>query len=212
MEEPDETPQDPPPTVYVVDDQMDLCNSLARLLESEGYTVACFVSAAAFLKICHRYMRGCALLDLRLPDISGLELQARMMKLGVELPVIFLTGYGDVATSSQAFRSGALDFLEKPIQSEQLLERIREAFDRDRDRLARRAQRAALEKRYAKLTEREKDVMRLVVMGLTSKQVAKELGISNRTVEVHRAHLMEKMQAGSLPELVVMGMELGDRL
>lgn len=191
-----------PQTIYVVDDDEALRDSMAWLLEGEGYQVQCFDSAAAFLTARHDAMRGCLVLDVRMPDMSGLELHERLDALGCALPVIFITGHGDVPMAVSALQRGACDFIEKPFNNADLLGRIQRALELDAQLSDRRQREAALSHRLDQLTPREREVMRLVVAGRLNKQIADELDISMKTVEAHRARVMEKMGVRTLAELV----------
>ncbi len=196
-------------TVYVVDDDQAVRDSLRWLLESVGHRVRTLASAADFLETCGPDDPGCLILDIRMPGMSGLELQEALAARGIELPIIVITGHGDVAVAVQAMKGGALDFLEKPFNDQVLLDRVQSALTRDAQRRRERAERAALEARLAQLTPREREVLEQVVAGHPNKVVAHNLGISVKTVEIHRARAMEKMQAQSLPDLVAMCISLG---
>jgi two-component system, LuxR family, response regulator FixJ len=195
-------------TVYIIDDDQAIVDSLLILLSSEGLEAKAFTSAKAFLKICEPSMRGCILLDIRMPEMSGIELQTWLLENDINIPVIFLTGSGDIPLSSQAFRSGALDFLEKPFDIEKLLERIHEAFARDSEQWHTHYRKNLLKESCARLTPREREILKWVSAGYSSKEIAKVIGISNRTIEVHRSHIMEKLKAKSLAELISIAMEL----
>jgi len=197
------------PQVFLVDDDDAYRRSLRFLLESAGFPVRDYDSAEAFLRDYRPEMPGCLVLDLRMPGLSGIELQERLRHDGVELPIIFITGHGDVPVSVQAMKSGALDFLEKPFDDAQLVERIREAFEIDARRRAQRSERDRIAERLARLTRREREVLSLLVQGLSNKEVAERLEVSHRTVEVHRARIMHKMEAGSLAELVQAAVRYG---
>jgi two-component system response regulator FixJ len=199
------------PMVYIVDDDDAIRDALGRLLQADGLSTKGFASATEFLNICEPSMRGCLLLDVQMPQISGLEVQRLLSEREINIPIIFLTGYGDVPMSSQAFRNGAFDFLEKPFENSELLERVRGALSRDAEQWHERMRRAQLIERFSQLTTREKEVLQLVSAGYSSKQVAKALAISNRTVDVYRAHIMQKMGADSLADLVAMALELESR-
>ena len=188
--------------VYIIDDDADIREALFRLFAGEGLPAVAFASAGEFLAASHGQMHGCVLLDIHMPGMTGMDLQQTLLERGIDIPVVFLTGHGDVSSSSRAFRRGAVDFLEKPIDNGILLDRVREAFAADCKQYEQRLQRAALGERAAKLTARELEVMKQVVKGGSSKQIAKNLAISHRTVEVYRAKIMEKMQAKTLAELV----------
>ena len=189
-------------TIHVVDDDEAMRDSMTWLLEGEGYTVTCYDSAARFLAVRNNRMRGCIVLDVRMPEMSGLELHEKLEALGSRLPIIFVTGHGDVPMAVLALQRGACDFIEKPFNNEDLLSRVRRALELD-DQLAARQQRnSAIAHRLEQLTQREREVMQLVVAGKLNKQVANELDISMKTVEAHRARVMEKMGVRTLAELV----------
>ncbi|MFH1660708.1 MAG: LuxR family transcriptional regulator [Rhodocyclaceae bacterium] len=189
-------------TIYVVDDDEAMRDSMTWLLEGEGYVVACFDSAESFLKARRDDMRGCLILDVRMPEMSGLELHEKLDALGSELPVIFVTGHGDVPMAVSALQRGACDFIEKPFHNEDLLSRIVRALELDAQLSARRQRNGAISHRLDQLTQRESEVMKLVVAGKLNKQIADELNISMKTVEAHRARVMEKMGVRTLAELV----------
>lgn len=192
----------PTQTIYVVDDDEAMRDSMTWLLEGEGYVVACFDSAESFLKARRDDMRGCLILDVRMPEMSGLELHEKLDALGSELPVIFVTGHGDVPMAVSALQRGACDFIEKPFHNEDLLSRIVRALELDTQLSARRQRNGAISHRLDQLTQRESEVMKLVVAGKLNKQIADELNISMKTVEAHRARVMEKMGVRTLAELV----------
>lgn len=189
-------------TIYVVDDDEAMRDSMTWLLEGEGYRVSCFDSAEAFLGARHDSMRGCIVLDVRMPEMSGLELQERLDTLGSRLPIIFITGHGDVPMAVSALQRGACDFIEKPFHNEDLLSRIERALELDRQLAVRQQRNGAISHRLEQLTQREREVMQLVVAGKLNKQIADELDISMKTVEAHRARVMEKMGVRTLAELV----------
>ncbi len=189
-------------TVFVVDDDASVRDSLALLLGTAGHRVECFETAAAFLDRYQRHEPGCAIVDLRLPGIDGLELQDRLQAGGAEIPVLFLTGHGDVPAAVRALKRGAVDFLEKPFDADRLLALVDDALERDRERRAGRARRDQAAERVAALTPREREVMQLVAEGRANKAVAAELAISERTVELHRSRIMHKTGARSVPDLV----------
>lgn len=189
-------------TIYVVDDDEAMRDSMTWLLEGEGYRVACFDSAESFLKARRDSMHGCLVLDVRMPEMSGLELHERLDALGSHLPIIFVTGHGDVPMAVSALQRGACDFIEKPFHNEDLLSRIARALELDAQISARRQRDGAITHRLEQLTQREREVMDLVVAGKLNKQIADELNISMKTVEAHRARVMEKMGVRTLAELV----------
>lgn len=188
-------------TVYIVDDDAAVRDALGLLLSLHGYRTAFFADAAAFLNVWSDSLRGCMLIDIRMPGMDGLSLQKTLRERGCRLPALIITGHGDVDSARAAFRSDAVDFLEKPLQEQSLIAAIEEAFARQSSLPDPRA-RSNYRKREAALTPREREVMQLVVAGRHNREIALELGISVRTVEVHKAHMMEKLQAASVAELV----------
>jgi len=197
------------PVVFVVDDDASLRSSLRRLITSVGFAVEVFPSARAFLDARRPDVPGCLVLDVRLPGLSGLDLQRELAESDAELPIIFLTGHGDIPMSVKAMKAGAVEFLTKPFRQQELLDAIHSAIERDRTIRAERQERAELRRRYASLTPRECDVLAGIVAGLLNKQIAGELGTSEATVKEQRGHLMAKMQAGSVAELVRFASRLG---
>ena len=197
------------PVVYVVDDNDSLRKALTRLLNAAGYEVRAYASAGDFAISERDNRRGCVLLDVRMPGPSGLDLQEALAKEDEPLPVIFLTAYGDVPTSVHAMKVGAVDFLTKPVKRDVLLSAVRMALARDARLHTSHEQVRDLRVRFAKLTPREREVFELVVAGRLNKQIAAELGISERTVKVHRAQVMTKMRATSLAELVHLANKMG---
>lgn len=188
-------------TVFLVDDDDALRESLSMLLAQVGLRVRAFHSARAFLDAFTAGDSGCLVLDLRMPDMTGLELQAELLQKGSDLPVIFLSGYADVPATVRAIKGGALDFLEKTVARETLIGRVRQALEEDRRQRAERVEERMSRADYDQLSPREREVMLLATKGLTNKEIARQLGISSRTVENHRAHLMEKMRARNIAEL-----------
>jgi FixJ family two-component response regulator len=183
--------------VFVVDDDAAVRDALAMLLETAGYDVATFPGAEDFLSICTPGTSGCIILDLDMPDMDGLSLQLELNRRGLLLPVIFLSGYGTIPVTVRTIKAGALDFLTKPVDGSVLLDRVHEALEKH----AQLRKQAAHASRLAALTEREREVMQLAVAGYTSKEIAQQLAISYRTVEIHRAHVMQKTGASNLLDL-----------
>lgn len=200
----------PVPMVFVVDDDASVRRSLARLLKSAGYQFELFSTATEFLETGrHQYVPACLLLDMRMPGLTGMDLQQRLRALNSALAVIFITGHGDVPTSVQAMKDGAVDFLQKPFDDTQLLEVIGKAIQKNvRDRKA-RTELESIQNRFATLTPREREVMALIVTGMLNKQVGDNLGATEKTIKVHRARVLEKMQVQSLAELVPLAQRLG---
>jgi two-component system response regulator FixJ len=192
--------------VFIVDDDEALRDSLCWLLESAGLRVEPHDSANSFLQSYYPGQSGCLLLDVRMPGMNGLELQEQLESRDVRLPVVIMTGHGDVAMAVRALKAGAMDFIEKPFDDELLLTSIQRALVLDTEQRKNRATQAEVLARMAHLTRREHQVMELVTIGKANKQIASELNVSAKTVEAHRAHVMEKMQAKSLAELVRMSM------
>jgi two-component system response regulator FixJ len=189
------------PIVYLVDDDAAMRESLAMLLDQAGFKVRPFPSADDFLATYSDDDPGCLVLDLRMPGMSGLELQETLGRNGRRLPIIFLSGFGNVPATVSAIRGGAVDFLEKPVSVETLVERIRQSLDLDRSQRQAAAEKLGIRELYSNLTPREREVMVLAIKGLANKEIARHLGISPRTVENHRARVMQKMQVDNIAEL-----------
>jgi FixJ family two-component response regulator len=206
--EPDAEPAE---IVYVVDDDASVRRGVSRLLRSVGLPVETFSTAQAFLDAPISDQPACLVLDVRLPGLGGLDLQSALREAGRTLPIVFITGHGNVSTSVQAMKGGAVDFLQKPFNDQDLLDCIQRALARSRRQRADQAEHAELAQRHASLTTREREVLRLVAAGMLNKQIAGELGIAEKTIKVHRARVMDKMQVGSVPDLVRLVDKLGLR-
>jgi len=195
-------PPEPEAIVFVVDDDRAMRDSLRWLLESIGLTVRTYATAAEFLREHQPSQPGCLVLDVRMPGMSGLDLQAELVKRGAELPTIVVTGHAEVAMAVRAVKAGAIDFIEKPFSDQLLLDRVRQALEIDRQSREVRARREEARRRLASLSARDREVLELVAAGKANKEVAAALGLSPKTVEVHRAHVMSKMAVDSLAELI----------
>lgn len=197
--------------VFVVDDDAAVCDSLRFLIESVGLQVRTFSSADEFLAAYTPDQPGCLVLDIRMPGMSGLELQEQLAKRGYTLPVIIITAHGDVPSAVRAMHAGAVDFMSKPFNDQSLLDRVHQALAKDAQTRRDAAVRAAIAAKVALLTPREREVMDLVVSGMSNKGIAAQLQLSAKTVETHRARVMEKMEAGSVAELVHMALTLNPK-
>jgi FixJ family two-component response regulator len=192
------------PIVFIVDDDVSVRESIQDLLSSVSLRSEAFKSPQEFLDRKRADCPSCLVLDVRLPGMSGLNFQRMLTELGIGIPIIFITGHGDVPMSVQAMKSGAVEFLMKPLRTQELLDAVHQALDRDRKLLERRRDTAEVRRRYETLTAREREVMELVISGLLNKQIAAKLGTVEHTVKIHRGHVMEKMKADSLPALIRM--------
>lgn len=195
-----------PATVFIVDDDQTIRRAMELLMQSVGLKHKVYASGDEFLDNYSADRPGCLVLDIRMPGLGGLELQQRLIDRHCALPVIFITGHGDVPMAVEAMQKGALDFIQKPFRDQELLDRIQNALETDRERRSARKVRASVAERIDTLTGREREVMELVAVGKPNKVIAYELGVSQRTIEIHRARVMEKMEARSLADLVRMHM------
>jgi len=198
----------PTPTIYVVDDDEGVRNSLRFLLKSVGLSARTLASAREFLETYRPGQPGCVVLDVRMPGMSGLELQQQLNLRGATIPVIFITGHGDIPMAVEAMQHGAFDFLQKPFRDQDLIDRMQRALERDARQRAALTQYERIRARFQSLTPREREVLSLMTSGKPNKVMAADLGVSQRTVEIHRARVMEKTGAASLAQLVRMAMDL----
>lgn len=204
--------KEPLTTVFVVDDDAAVRKSLVRLMKSAGYRAESFPSANEFLEYWKRDPTpGCVLLDIQMPGLDGLQLQEKLQSSTHGIPVIFITGYGDIPASVKAMKAGAVDFFSKPFNDEDLLKAVREAIERDHQERSERADREAVARRFETLTPREREVMVLVIRGLLNKQIAAALGASEKTIKIHRGRVMEKMKVQSVVDLVRAADKIGFR-
>ena len=188
--------------VFVVDDDSSVRSALKRLIKSVGYKVITFISAQEFLEYDHPDIPSCLVLDIRMPGLSGLELQEKMVTQELTIPTIFITGHGNIPTSVRAMKAGAVDFLEKPFDDQVFLDAIHQAIEKDKKERLKKTEKSLIKQKVASLTPREYEVFALVITGMLNKQIAFELGTSEKTIKVHRARVMQKMSAQSLADLV----------
>jgi FixJ family two-component response regulator len=197
------------PIVFIVDDDLSVRRSTGRLFRSAGFKVQTFDSAREFLKHPRYDGPACLVLDVRMPGLSGMDLQRELLQAGIRIPIIFVTAHGDIPMSVRAMKAGAVEFLTKPFHSPYLLEAVRSAIDRDQAARKERSETETLRQLYQQLTPREREIMALVVAGMLNKQSAAELAITEKTIKFHRAHIMRKMRAQSLADLVRLAEKLG---
>jgi len=194
--------------VYVVDDDISVREAVRNLLRSVGLEVEAFGTAQQFLSAKRGDAPGCLVLDVRLPGISGLDLQRQLVEADIQVPIIFITGHGDIQMSVRAMKAGAVEFLTKPFRDQDLLDAVQQAIERDREGRRQRAEAVEIRRRYESLTSREQEILILVVQGLANKQIGDELNITEPTVKLHRGHVMQKMEADSLADLIRMSERL----
>ena len=196
-------------TIFLVDDDAGVLKALSRVLREEEWNVATFDSAEAFLERPDQSAEGCLVLDVTMPGLDGLELQRRLAEAGQSLPIVFVTGHGDIPMSVRAIKAGATDFLTKPVQAQALVAAVREAIEQDASARQRRAESATLQQRFDSLTSREREVLAAVAAGKLNKQIASDLGIVEQTVKFHRARIMKRMRAKTVAELMLIASRLG---
>lgn len=202
-------PKSGTPTVFIVDDDASICEALSSLVRSIGLSVETFSSAKDFLRRKRSEAPACLVLDVRLPGLSGMEVQRELAVADNQIPIIFITGHGDIPMSVRAMKAGAVEFLTKPLRDQDLLDAIQQAIERDAAALQQRSRTAELRARYETLTPREREVMRFVVQGLLNKQIADQLGTKEITVKIQRGQVMQKIQVKSVPDLVRVSGQLG---